>query len=164
MKGERCSMGLRERQGLISEPTLADAIKSIYEAGGYATFMHKYREAVERAGTGAELLRFFLRHILRQATIPHIASLIRARLDPIVAEAKERKCFYFKPRSDPSRHGVIIWFNNDKDVQYSRYIGIQRLWDRYGIYPDTMHAVSVVYGYFYSHGLGLWRAGISKRQ
>jgi hypothetical protein len=27
-----------------------------------------------------------------------------------------------------------------------------------------MHAVSVVYGYFYSHGLGLWRAGISKRQ
>jgi len=146
----------------IVEPTLAEAVKSIHEAGDYITFMHKYRDAVEAAETGTQVLRFFLRHILRQAARVHITALIEARLAPIVLEAKERKCIYFKAHSDLRRHGVTIWFNNRLDVEYSRYVGVTRMWQNYDLYPDAQHACNVAYGFFYHHGFVLWMGGIGK--
>jgi len=62
----------------MTEPTLAEGIRDLSERGWYTTFMYEYRQPVERAQSGAQVMSYFLRHLLRQSVQAHVATVLRA--------------------------------------------------------------------------------------
>jgi len=139
----------------IAEPTLAAAVKKIHASGWYTTFMYDHRAAFGASKTGTESMRLFLRHILRQAVKQYAAEIIRERCKLLLAEAKERGCFFSKAHTRLPRHSVTVFFDNGSDVQYSRSIGVEKIFARYDYYPDTMWALNVVESFFLSGPRGV---------
>jgi len=131
---------------LMQEPMVADGIRDLYERGWYTTFMYEFREPVERAQTGAQVMAYFLKHLLRQSVQSHAAEQLRARCEPILKEARERGCLFFD--CSDTRTSIVMTFNNGVDRQYTRTLGHVRLWKKYGVYPDWVYLKVAVRNFF----------------
>jgi hypothetical protein len=130
------------------EPTLAAAINAIHESGLYTTFTPHHPRAVEPAREAENHICWFLRHLVRHAAKAHATDQIRERCAPLLAEARERNCIYFKSYWRMCPDAVTLIFNNGSDLQYSRSIGVDRMWRRYDLEPDTHYASMIVKWFF----------------
>ena len=130
----------------MQDPKLADGIRDLYSRGWYTTFMSAYRSRAEGATSGTELMRYFLRHLLRESVQAHVAAELRARCEPILKEARERGCLFFK--CNDAETSIVLTFNNGVDTQYTRTLGHVRLWKKYGVYPDWVYLKVAVQNVF----------------
>jgi len=129
----------------MQEPTLADGIRDIYERGWYTTFAYRWGSP-ETCTSGPELLRRFLRHVLKEAVQAHAADQLRARCEPILKEARERGCLLFA--CSDTRTSIVMTFSNGVDMQYTRTLGHVRLWKKYGVQPDIGYLIGAVQNFF----------------
>jgi hypothetical protein len=134
----------------IREPKLADGIRDLYQRGWFTTFKSAYREPVERAHTSTQLVSYFLRHLLKQSAQSHAAYQLRERCKPILRQARERGCLYFK--LGDTRTSLVLTFNNGADMQYTRSLGLVRLSEQYGVYPDWVYLKVAVQNFFLYQG------------
>jgi hypothetical protein len=128
----------------MPEPMMADTIKTIHKYGWYMTFMYEKRRRAENAKNSTGLLGLFLRHVLEQAVQQHLGEQLRELRKPILEEARQRGCLYFKCRKrfdqNISRYsGFILHFHNGKDEQYSRSLSYVRLGTKYDLHPDSSY-------------------------
>ena len=132
------------------EPKLADGIQDLYERGWYTTFIYKYRDQVGRTQSGTELMTWFLKHLLKQSVQAHVADQLRARCEPILQQARERGCLFFK--LNDTYNSFVLIFKNGTDMQYTRTLGHVRLWKKYGVYPDWVYLSVAVQNFFLYQG------------
>lgn len=146
-------------------PTLAQSIQKIYRGGGYMTVMSECRARAEAARDGKTLVRLFLRHVTEQMALSEVNRQLCKRFAPILEEARRRDCVFFKARLHSDAHSIRLFFNNGVDIQYSRTVGIARIWRKCGLDPHTYESVWMAEGFFLTRG-GIWSMeyGLSRTQ
>ena len=114
------------------------------------TFMYECRSRAETAKSSTELLWLFVRHIVEQSAEIRVEDELRERCKPLVEEARQRGFPYFRVyyRISPSC-SVVVVFKNTADKRYSRSIGIERMWRKYGIDPNCSESMFAVEGFLY---------------